>query len=79
MKIIYEQGDVVYNSNNDSFGVVLSDNNDSVTIVECTNKKVIINNPPKSAITYRAHVNLYNELNSMFLNSMILENILKGI
>ena len=61
MKIIYEHGDVVYNSNNFNYGIVLKDNdtNDtSAKIIECTRTDVFITNPSKQALKYCGHINL---------------------
>ena len=59
MKIIFEQGDIVYNNNNFTYGVVINETADGkVTIIECGGKDVFINCPPKSALKYYGHIDL---------------------
>ena len=51
MKVIYEPGDIVYNSNNYTYAIVLGEYNDVPKILE-VGKDVFVNNPPKAALTY---------------------------
>ena len=67
MKIIYEQGDVVYNSNNFTYGVVINDYADKVTILECGGKDVFTNCPPKSALKYCGQLDFKKNLRDMLL------------
>ena len=67
MKIIYEQGDVVYNSNNFNYGVVINEYADKVTILECGGKCVFTNCPPKSALKYCGHLDFKKNLRDMLL------------
>ena len=67
MKIIYEQGDVVFNSNNFTYGVVINDYADEVAILECGGKNVFINRPPKSALKYCGHLDFKKNLRDMVL------------
>ena len=62
MKIIYEQGDVVYNKNNYTYGIVLCELDEQVKILECGEKYVLINCPPKTAIQYCGHTDLKKRL-----------------
>lgn len=74
MKILYEQGDVVYNSNNFTYGVVIRESVDeSVTILECGGKDVFINSPPKSALTYCGHIDFKKSLRNLLV-SIVDEN-----
>lgn len=68
MKIIYEQGDVVYNSNNFTYGVVINDYADKVTILECGGKDVFTNCPPKSALKYCGHTDMKKRLQEILWN-----------
>lgn len=70
MKIIYEQGDLVYNHNNESYAIVIGDVLDHVTIIELLGDKVIINSPPKSALSYLEKVNVHDELKQVILNKL---------
>ena len=62
MKIIYEQGDVVYNKNNYTYGIVISEFNEQVKILEYGGNAIFINCPPKSAIQYCGHTDLKKRL-----------------
>ena len=68
MKIIYEQGDVVFNSNNFTYGVVINDYDEKVTILECGGKDVFTNCPPKSALKYCGQIDFKKKLRDMLLN-----------
>lgn len=58
MKIIYEQGDIVFNKNNNDYGIVIADfYKDSVKILEMSTT-VFINTPPREALIYKGHCNL---------------------
>lgn len=62
MKIVYEQGDIVFNNNNNRYGIVIADFcNDSVKIIEMYTT-VYINNPPRGALTYKGHCDFEKEL-----------------
>ena len=67
MKIIYEQGDIVYNRNNFTYAVVMNDCADKVTILECGGKDVFTNCPPKSALKYCGHLDFKKKLRDMLL------------
>lgn len=74
MKIIYEQGDVVYNSNNFTYGVVIREGADeNVTILECGGKDVFTNSPPKSALIYCGHIDFKKSLRNLLV-SIVEEN-----
>ena len=62
MKIIYEQGDVVYNKNNYTYGIVICEFDEQVKILECGGKDVFMNCPPKTAIQYCGHTDLKKRL-----------------
>lgn len=63
MKIIYEQGDIIFNSNNCNHGIVINELYDeSVQILEINHKKAFINTVPKGALTYKGKVNLKSKL-----------------
>ena len=64
MKIIYEQGDVVYNKNNYTYGIVLCELDEQVKILECGGKDVFINCPHKTAIQYCGHTDLKKKVAS---------------
>lgn len=52
MKIIYEQGDIVFNRNNYRHGIVILDCcGDSVKVLEI-GTTTYVHNPPRSALTY---------------------------
>lgn len=62
MIIVYEQGDIVFNENNNNYGIVISDfYNESVKILEM-NTIAFINNPPRKALSYIGHCNLRKRL-----------------
>ena len=61
MKTIYEQGDVVYNSNNYTYGVVLAEYDDIPKIIELS-KETFINNVPKGALQYKGHIDITKAL-----------------
>ncbi len=67
MKIIYEQGDIVYNSNTFTYGVVINDYADKVTTLECGDEGVFTNRPPKSALKYCGHLDFEKNLHDMLL------------
>ena len=67
MKVIYEQGDIVYNSNNFTYGVVINDYADKVIILECGSKSVFTNCPPKSTLKYCGHLDFKKNLRDMLL------------
>ena len=69
MKIIYEQGDVVYNSNNFTYGIVIGEFADGeVAILECGGKDVFTNCPPKSAIKYCGHLDFKKTLRDLLVS-----------
>jgi hypothetical protein len=68
MKIIYEQGDVVYNKNNYTYGIVISEFGEQVKILECGGNDIFINCPPKSAIQYCGHTDLKKRLQGILAN-----------
>ena len=61
MKIVYEQGDIVYNSNNYNYGIVLLDKDESVRILEISKNGAFINCPPKGALKYCKHIDIYEK------------------
>lgn len=66
MKIVYEQGDIVYNLNNFSYGVILQEkSNDTVQLLESGDKGVFINCPPKSALVYVGHMTFKESLDNI--------------
>jgi hypothetical protein len=63
MKIIYEQGDIVRNSNNHSYAIVLHEFEDgTMRILDILSDEVIVNHPPKSALEYLGKVDLRDRL-----------------
>ena len=64
MKVIYEPGDIVYNANNYTYAIVLGEYNDVPKILE-VGKDVVVNNPPKSALTYIGHTDIKKEIKSI--------------
>lgn len=68
MKIIYEQGDVVYNKNNYTYGIVICELDEQVKILECGGKDVFMNCPPKTAIQYCGHTDLKKRLQGILGN-----------
>jgi hypothetical protein len=68
MKIIFEQGDIVYNNNNFTYGVVINETADGkVAILECGGENVFINCPPKSALKYYGHINFKKTLRDILI------------
>lgn len=65
MKIIYEQGDVVYNTNNYTYGVVMRDYDESASIIEIGGKDVFVNRPPKAALKYCGHMDLKKKMGEL--------------
>jgi hypothetical protein len=67
MKIIYEQGDIIFNENNKRCGFVIDDYEDNyrkektVKIIE-VGETVFVNEVPKEATRYIDHINLADEL-----------------
>ena len=57
MKVIYEPGDIVYNSNNYTYAIVLSEYDDNTKILE-VGQNVFVNSPPKAALTYIGHTDI---------------------
>ena len=74
MKIVYEQGDIVFNNNNLNYGFVLNETISAkeVSIIEISHKDVFINTVPKSALKYMGSVRLTSRLLD------IVEDVLKG-
>ena len=64
MKVIYEQGDVVYNLNNYTYGVVLAEYDDIPKIIELS-KDTFINNVPKGALQYKGHIDITKALKNI--------------
>ena len=63
MKIIYEQGDIVYNNNNNQYAIVLHESiGESVKILEIGSERVFENSPPKAALRYLGTIDLKNTL-----------------
>ena len=63
MKIIYEQGDIIYNSNNFNYGIVLKELYDeSIQIIEISKDGAFINTVPKGALSYKGNVKLKSKL-----------------
>lgn len=68
MKVIYEQGDVVINHNNQTFGIVLMDyfvmdepKKDTVVILELASE-VRTNSVPRGALEYKGHCKIKEKL-----------------
>ena len=61
MKIVYEQGDIVYNANNYNYGIVLLDKDEAVRILEISKNGAFINCPPKTALSYCKHIDVYEK------------------
>ena len=57
MKVIYEPGDIVYNSNNYTYAVVLGEYGDNTKILE-VGQDVFVNYPPKAALHYIGHTDI---------------------
>jgi hypothetical protein len=62
MRIIYEQGDVVYNKNNYTYGIVIRDNDESAKVLEVDLHEVFINDPPKAALKYCGQIDIVKVL-----------------
>lgn len=61
MKIIYEQGDIVYNLNNFAYGIVLAEHEDVSVIIELS-KDAFVNYVPKGALQYKGHTDIKTAL-----------------
>lgn len=62
MIILYQQGDIVFNKNNNNYGIVISDfYKESVKILEM-HTIAFINTPPREALSYIGHCNLKKRL-----------------
>lgn len=68
MKIIYEQGDIVFNRNNESLCIVLRDSGDSVQVLEKMSlnnspkcEQVMMNFVPKGALEYKTRIDLVKQ------------------
>ena len=72
MKIIYEQGDIVYNSNNFTYGIVVGEYDGVPKIIEIS-KEIFINNIPKGALQYKGHIDIANLLKKL-VNDIIQDN-----
>ena len=57
MKVIYEPGDIVYNSNNYTYAIVLAEYDDNTKILE-VGQNVFVNSPPKAALHYIGHTDI---------------------
>ena len=68
MKINYEQGDVVYNRNNFTYGIVIREFDEQVQILECGGNDIFINSPPKTTIQYCGHIDLKKRLQGILGN-----------
>ena len=66
MKIIYEQGDVVYNLNNYTYGIVLAEYDDEVKIIELS-KETFINHVPKRAVQYKGYIDITTRLKGIVM------------
>ena len=70
MKIVYEQGDVVYNTNNCTYGIVICELlEEQVRILEFRDKDMFINCPPKTAMQYCGHIDFKKTLQNILVNS----------
>lgn len=78
MKVLYEQGDIVSNHNNNSLGIVVTDlwvtmmKSDEVEIVEI-GEKVFDNVVPRGALEYRGKVNFRRELLDIIEHAILKE------
>ena len=78
MKVLYEQGDIVTNHNNNSLGIVLTDlwgtmmKRDEVKIIEI-GEKVFGNVVPRGALEYRGKVNFRKELLDIIEHAIVKE------
>ena len=69
MKIFYEHGDVVFNRNNNSYGIVIEEYKDEkVQILELGEKYIHVNYPPKAALCYCGHTDFRKRLRNMLDN-----------
>ena len=57
MKVIYEPGDIVYNSNNYTYAIVLGEYDFFFFFLE-VGQDVFVNYPPKAALTYIGHTDI---------------------
>ena len=64
MKIIYEPGDIVYNSNNYTYAIVLAEYDDNTKILE-VGQNVFVNSPPKAALHYIGHTDIKNAIKAI--------------
>lgn len=78
MKVLYEQGDIVINHNNNSLGIVVTDlwvtmmKSDEVEIVEI-GKEVFDNVVPRAALEYRGKVTFRKELLDIIEHAIVKE------
>lgn len=78
MKVLYEQGDIVTNHNNNSLGIVVTDlwvtmmKSDEVEIVEI-GEKVFDNVVPRTALEYRGKVNFRRGLLDVIEHAIVKE------
>lgn len=62
MRVIYEQGDIVYNNNNNCFSIVLKELPDGAVRLLDISEDIMLNYPPKAALTYIGAIDLKNRL-----------------
>lgn len=72
MKVIYEQGDIVLNHNNNTLCIVLRDANDSVQVLEKMSlnnspkcEQVMMNFVPKGALEYKTRIDLVKQFDDI--------------
>jgi hypothetical protein len=69
MKIIFEQGDIVYNRNNFTYGIVINETADGkVAILECSVDNLFTNSPPKCALKYYGHIDFEKTLRDIIIS-----------
>lgn len=72
MRILFDQGDVVYDALYCAWGVVIEDNllvaeadEDTVRVLEVFDKRVNCNDVGRNNLTYHAHIDFARELNDI--------------
>lgn len=72
MKVIYEQGDIVLNHNNNTLCIVIRDDDNSVQVLEKMSlnnrpkcEQVMMNFVPKGALEYKTRIDLVKQFDDI--------------
>lgn len=72
MKVLYEQGDIVLNHNNNTLCIVIRDQEDSVQVLEKMSlnnspkcEQVMMNFVPKGALEYKTRIDLVKQFDDI--------------